>query len=89
MSSYNSQAMSTWAVEERPREKVMARGVQYLSEVELLAILLGSGTRQKTAVELARQIMSAHGGWLTEGQNRGDYTASLPSAGSTTETEER
>jgi signal transduction histidine kinase len=33
-------------------------------------------------VELARQIMNAHGGWLTEGRGRGEYTASLPPAGS-------
>ena len=40
MNTYNSQALTTWAVEERPREKVMANGVQYLSDSELLAILL-------------------------------------------------
>lgn len=61
MNRYNSLPMTTWAVEERPREKVMANGVQYLSDVELLAILLGSGTRQKTAVELARQILKDAG----------------------------
>jgi len=57
MNKYNSHALTTWAVEERPREKVMASGVQYLSDVELLAILIGSGTRNMTAVELARQIL--------------------------------
>lgn len=66
MKSYNAKAMSTWAVEERPREKVMARGTQYLSETELLAILLGSGTRQVTAVELARQILKEAGNNLQE-----------------------
>jgi DNA repair protein RadC len=49
--------MSAWAVEERPREKVLARGVQYLSDAELLAVLLGSGTRRMTAVELSRLIL--------------------------------
>ncbi len=57
MNKYNSHALTTWAVEERPREKVMVSGVQYLSDVELLAILIGSGTRNITAVELARQIL--------------------------------
>ena len=66
MNKYNSQALTTWAVEERPREKVMANGVQYLSNAELLAILLGSGTRHMTAVELARQILKDAGNNLQE-----------------------
>ena len=61
MNHYNSHAMTTWAVEERPREKVMANGVQFLSNSELLAILLGSGTKNMTAVELARRILKASG----------------------------
>jgi DNA repair protein RadC len=64
MNTYNSQALTTWAVEERPREKVMANGVQYLSDSELLAILLGSGTKNITAVELARQILKEAGNSL-------------------------
>ena len=66
MNTYNSQALTTWAVEERPREKVMANGIQYLSNAELLAILLGSGTRHMTAVELARQILIDAGNNLQE-----------------------
>jgi DNA repair protein RadC len=61
MNTYSSRALSTWAVEERPREKVMAKGIQYLSDAELLAILLGSGTKHITAVELARIILKAAG----------------------------
>ena len=61
MNQYKSNALKTWAVEERPREKVIANGVQYLSDSELLAILLGSGTKNKTAVELARQILQRTG----------------------------
>jgi len=57
MNDYKSHALKTWAVEERPREKVMANGIQHLSDTELLAILLGSGTRNMTAVELARLIL--------------------------------
>ena len=64
MSKYDSHALTTWAVEERPREKVMANGVQYLSDSELLAILIGSGTRHITAVELARQILKGAGNSL-------------------------
>ena len=64
MNKYDSHALTTWAVEERPREKVMANGVQYLSDSELLAILIGSGTRHITAVELARQILKGAGNSL-------------------------
>ena len=66
MNKYNSRALTTWAVEDRPREKVMANGIQYLSNAELLAILLGSGTRHMTAVELARQILIDAGNDLQE-----------------------
>ncbi|MCK5694298.1 MAG: DNA repair protein RadC [Bacteroidales bacterium] len=66
MNKYNSRALTTWAVEDRPREKVMANGIQYLSNAELLAILLGSGTRHMTAVELARQILISAGNNLQE-----------------------
>jgi DNA repair protein RadC len=64
MKRYNSHALTTWAVEDRPREKVLANGVQYLSDSELLAILLGSGTKNMTAVELARLILKGAGNSL-------------------------
>jgi DNA repair protein RadC len=57
MKSYKSGTLKSWAVEERPREKVIANGIQYLTDTELLAILMGSGTRNTTAVELARIIL--------------------------------
>ena len=66
MNRYNSHALTSWAVEERPREKVMANGVQYLSDTELLAILLGSGTKNITAVELARLILLRSGNNLQQ-----------------------
>jgi DNA repair protein RadC len=66
MNTYQSRALKTWAVEERPREKVMANGIQYLSDAELLAILVGSGTRNMTAVELARKILGKAGNSLHE-----------------------
>jgi len=66
MNTYTSHALTTWAVEERPREKVMANGIQYLSDAELLAILLGSGTRNQTAVGLARIILKSAGNSLQE-----------------------
>jgi len=66
MNNYNSHALTTWAVEERPREKVLANGVLYLSDSELLAILLGSGTKNITAVELARLVLKESGNSLQE-----------------------
>ncbi|MDX1628893.1 MAG: DNA repair protein RadC [Fulvivirga sp.] len=46
-----------WAEEDRPREKLLLKGKGALSEAELIAILIGSGTNALSAVELARQIL--------------------------------
>ena len=47
-----------WAKDERPREKLLDKGAQTLSNSELIAILLGHGTRDRTAVELAQEILA-------------------------------
>jgi DNA repair protein radC len=46
-----------WAEEDRPREKMLSKGVTSLSDAELLAILIGSGNTTETAVELTRRIL--------------------------------
>ncbi len=46
------------AAEDRPREKLMDKGVEALTIAELLAILIGGGTKEKTAVELMQDIMN-------------------------------
>jgi len=46
-----------WPIDERPREKLLARGAEALSDAELLAILLRSGKRGHSAVALARDIL--------------------------------
>lgn len=51
---------------ERPREKIWSNGVASLSEVELLALVIGSGYQEKSAIELAREILSEHGPLLHE-----------------------
>ena len=51
-----------WPENDRPREKLIQFGAQTLSDTELLAILINSGTKHKSAVELARQAMSEFGG---------------------------
>ena len=47
-----------WKEDDRPREKLMAKGRHSLSDAELIAILIGSGNRESSAVELAREILS-------------------------------
>jgi len=46
-----------WAEEDQPREKLLLKGKSTLSDAELLAILLGSGTRELSAVDLAKQVL--------------------------------
>jgi len=47
-----------WAEDDRPREKMMRKGSQSLSDAELLAILIAIGNKNETAVELARRILN-------------------------------
>lgn len=49
--------ITDWAIEDRPREKLLMKGVSALSDAELLAILIGSGNRNETAVELSQRIL--------------------------------
>jgi DNA repair protein RadC len=46
-----------WAEDDRPREKLLLKGRQSLSDAELIAILLGSGSRNESAVDLAKRIL--------------------------------
>lgn len=54
--------ITDWPASERPREKLLAQGAATLSDAELLAIFLRTGTRGKTAVDLARELLSDFGG---------------------------
>ena len=56
--------ISGWDEMDKPREKLMAKGKDALSDAELIAILLGSGNREKSAVELAREILNTTQGNL-------------------------
>ena len=62
----NKLNINQWAEEDRPREKMMAHGAEVLSDAELLAILIGSGSQDETAVELMRRVLSACGNNLNE-----------------------
>jgi len=59
-------AITAWAEEDRPREKLLAKGKHNLSDAELLGILLGSGSREQTAVGLAQDILRSTGNDLNE-----------------------
>lgn len=56
--------INQWAQEDRPREKLLAQGARALTDAELLAILIGSGTADENAVELMRRILNDCGGSL-------------------------
>ena len=49
--------ITEWAVEDRPREKLIQKGTASLSDAELLGILISSGTRDKSAVDLGRELL--------------------------------
>lgn len=50
--------INNWAEEDRPREKLMALGAEALSNAELLAILIGSGSTKESAVDLMKHILN-------------------------------
>lgn len=58
--------ITDWAVEDRPRERLWNKGPSSLSDAELLAILIGSGTREHSAVDLARELLASTGNSLNE-----------------------
>ena len=64
MKAYKS--IKHWAKEDKPREKLYEKGARNLTNAELLAILLGSGTREMSAVELAREILLSAGNRLND-----------------------
>lgn len=66
MNHYTNTSIKNWAVEDRPREKLLSRGTESLSDAELIAILIGSGTKDVSAVELSRMILHAAGNNLHE-----------------------
>jgi DNA repair protein RadC len=51
--------IKSWALEDRPREKMMQKGKAILTDAELIAILIGSGSKQESAVELSKRMLNA------------------------------
>jgi DNA repair protein RadC len=58
--------IKSWAAEDRPREKLVLKGKATLSDAELIAILLGTGTSKQSAVDLAKNILQAVNNDLNE-----------------------
>lgn len=74
MDPYRKLNLKEWAVEDRPREKMLAHGPRALSDAELIAILIGSGNPEETAVELSRRILHSVGNDLNDlGRKNSDY----------------
>lgn len=55
--SHKNKSLKNWAEDDKPREKMMLKGEEALSDAELLAIVMGSGNREETAVDLAKRIL--------------------------------
>lgn len=51
--------IKSWALDDRPREKLLAKGKNALSDAELIAILIGSGNRNESAVALSKRILQS------------------------------
>ncbi len=56
-----SKGILSWAEDDRPREKLLAKGRSVLTDAELIAILFGSGSRNETAVDLAKRVLASQG----------------------------
>ena len=72
--------ISQWAPAERPRERLLAQGATVLSDAELVAVLLRTGVRGKSAVELARELLEKYDG-ITKLLNAGQQLAQVKGLG--------
>jgi DNA repair protein RadC len=61
MTELTKLSVKDWSPEDRPREKLLSKGINTLSNAELLAVILRSGTREETVVELSQRILQAFG----------------------------
>ena len=58
MKEYQNLTIKQWALEDRPREKFLAKGISALTDAELIAILLATGTKNLSAVDLAKNMLA-------------------------------
>jgi len=59
MAEYKNLSIKEWSLEDRPREKLLNKGISTLSDAELIAIIIRMGTRDESAVELAKRILNS------------------------------
>ena len=59
-------SIKAWAEEDRPREKMLLKGKESLSDAEIIAILIGSGSHEENAIQLAKRILDSVDGNLSE-----------------------
>ncbi len=62
----HQRSIKFWADDDKPREKLLSKSQKYLSDAELLAIVIGSGSTEQSAVELAREILLSASNNLSE-----------------------
>jgi DNA repair protein RadC len=66
MTSITKLSVKNWSPEDQPREKLLLKGVNALSNAELLAIILRSGTKEESVVELSKRILQSVGNDLNK-----------------------
>jgi DNA repair protein RadC len=67
MENYKTKlGIKLWAEEDRPREKLLLHGRRHLTDAELIAILIGSGSKNETAVDLSKKILAFYDNNLTK-----------------------
>ncbi len=77
--------ISRWSIEDRPTERLQRMGTEALTDAELLAILIGSGTTQYSAVDVAKHVLGRFGGNLnTMGKARFDEFEDIEGVGTQT-----
>jgi DNA repair protein RadC len=59
MAEYKNLSIKEWSLEDRPREKLLIKGISTLSDAELIAIIIRMGTRDESAVELSKRILNS------------------------------
>lgn len=62
----DNKSIKNWAEDDRPREKLLLKGASVLSDAELLGILISSGTKEKSAIDLAREVLALSGNNLRD-----------------------
>ncbi|HZE58961.1 MAG TPA: DNA repair protein RadC [Burkholderiales bacterium] len=72
--------ITDWPPSERPRERLLEKGAETLSDAELVAVLLRSGVRGKSAVDMARELLTQYGG-VTHMLEAGAELEAMPGLG--------